>query len=105
MKISAHASDLQKSETRSWQLQQQVSDLQDTIISLNLQIARHEDVEEEVEVDNEGKKRSALGDISNLDDEDRGAEQGGKRRQQPASLLGAMGGTEDEGEKAECKQS
>jgi uncharacterized protein (DUF3084 family) len=54
MKISAHASDLQKSETRSWQLSQQVSDLQDTITSLNLQLARKE---EEVRVDKNDDER------------------------------------------------
>jgi chromosome segregation ATPase len=117
MKISAHASDLQKSETRGWQLGQQVSDLQDTVTSLNLQLARREGGElqggpaEDDEGANEpaNSSRSALGDISNAGGEERGLEDGGKqRRQQPASLLGAMGvaGESDgEAKEGECKQS
>jgi hypothetical protein len=46
--------------------------------------------------------------MTNVDGEERGLEDGGKHRQQPASLLGAMGVAGDadgEAKEGECKQS
>ena len=59
-------------------------------------------------LDDPANSRSALGDMTNVDGEERGLEDGGKHRQQPASLLGAMGVAGDadgEAKEGECKQS